>query len=269
MLNDSLANLFMHRLDYIKAAVFLKGFGKNFLEGHFLFAGGHGNFGFENGTDEFFLGHIGILGIEKSIIDVGGSVVKTREHKAEFRSGNGLGEGAVVESALVNYVAELGFAFVNGANGTDEIVEYAFGSIFNGKFVGAFKRNVIMVRAQKDYVVAVKVDRRDYFFIKLIAKSRVANILAYLHKELVFLAFHNLLGGKFDIDKVFSKGTGKGFFKKRHISFPFGLGHCCNRFFNICDDFFKLVYKTAVNLADAVFIKGKAAADLVKFFLVH
>ena len=85
----------------------------------------------------------------------------------------------------------------------------------------------------------------------------------------MFLTLHNLLGGKFDIDKVFSKGTGKGLLKKRHISFAFGLGHCCNRFFNICDDFFKLVYKTAVNLADAVFIKGKAAADFVKFFLVH
>ena len=89
------------------------------------------------------------------------------------------------------------------------------------------------------------------------------------HQEAVFVAVHDLLVGKGNVDQVSSQAPGEGFFQEAQIFFRLLLGHIAQGFVQVGNHVPAAVDITAVNTAYGVLFRPETAAKLANFFQIH
>ena len=219
----------MHGLNHIKAAVLVECPGQRLVKALLLSSGRHGHRRAEDRVHEVLVAGIDVFGIEQGVVDICRASVEGREQEAQLRRGHNLADDGAAEALLVRHVAELRLSRFHRAHTAEHVLVHVAAIVLLP--VLAVVRHVIDVIGHQDQVVLVfHVDVVDDAAVEFFPQGGVGQLaLAKRGEQAVFLAVHDLLRGKGNIQQVLPQGAGQGLFQQAEVFLRLFLGQQTER----------------------------------------
>ena len=205
MLFNHCGKLTVDCLHDLKAAGAAQRLGKSGFKGLPLFCGRHGQIGMEYCVDKLLMQFSLFAGVEQRIVDVGAAVIKGREQEAQLRRSDSL-TGGTMKLVISGEVAQFRFSRFNRADRTQNIGKDLIRFLISHGVVISTGYIVAVACQQQQIIALAHVQRLNDFLIKCLPHPSILRTgCAQFHQHSVFFPRHDLLGGKHNIDQVFSE----------------------------------------------------------------
>ena len=168
-----------------------------------------------------------------------------------------------MELVIPGKIVQLHFPQLYRTNRTYNIGEHLVRGILLKLPISAFMRHIIgIVRQQQNIGAPIHVQAPYDLLVKVPSDFSVLQLrVPKIHQQPVLFTVHNLLGGKHNINQVFSQCTRHGLFQKSQILLDLFLRQHSKRLLQIGDQLAAAVNKAPVNTADSIFFRSPASAQ--------
>ena len=261
--NNTLSQFLMDGLHHIHAAFLSQSIAEDRLKGSFLLIGGLGGFDIENALHKTLPIQFDIAGIKLGIVEIGCPTIKGRKQKAKLRTGNSVGNAAIVEQLFLRHVMKCCLGQLYRANSAKDKLENLAGILL-------FKGHIVAVAAQKNQIGIIHGDGFHHLFVKLHPQIPIFKAgAAQLHEQLMLGTVGDLGSLERNVDQMLADCAGKCFTQHGEILVSLIFRHHAGAGAKFRDNFLAAVDIAAINGSHITAVTANMPPDLRNFLYVH